>query len=242
MLSHIFLDSNGQFQWASVAAITSIITALVSVYVAVNSHLNNKKSQKLQRELNDEALKLQRELNRDNFKGNIVAKARIEWIQEVRKKSVDFISACNRLFTYINNENTFDLKIVEELKSDVKRNATLLILYFGPDNGKNKNNDLIVYLIDLLSSKLLNKDGYYDKQHIILLEDYVDVLRDFLRIYFKAEWKRANREISDEEVQTYLEKNEYYVRIMNICERNLACYEEWVENFYDQLEEENNKS
>ncbi|MDM0609999.1 hypothetical protein QTH09_03000 [Clostridium perfringens] len=242
MLSHIFLDSNGQFQWASVAAITSIITALVSVYVAVNSHLNNKKSQKLQRELNDEALKLQRELNRDNFEGNIVAKARIEWIQEVRKKSVDFISACHKLLAYMKNGNVADFKVLEELKSNVESNATLLILFFGPDKGKNKNNDFIVYLIWLISGKLLNKDGYYDRQQILKMEDFIDVLRDFLRIYFKAEWKRANKEILDEEVQKYLEEDKYYRRIMNIYKSGLTCYDEWVENFYDQLEEETNKS
>lgn len=39
--------------------------------------------------------------NKSNFKANIIAKSRIEWIPEIRKKRVDFMSACYNLFDYI---------------------------------------------------------------------------------------------------------------------------------------------
>ncbi|MCR6515822.1 hypothetical protein M4I33_13175 [Clostridium sp. LY3-2] len=223
LLTFLFLDSNGKFQWASIAA-------FISLGVAIAAYLNNKK-----------ILNQQRELNEENFKGNIVAKARIDWIQEVRKKSVDFISSCHKLLAYMKNTEISDDKVIDGLKADIENNATLLILYFGPDKGKNKNNDFIIYLISLLSEKIINKENYYDKEHILELDDSIDVLRDFLRIYFKAEWKRANREIPAERVQSYLESHKYYRKIMKIYAYGFACHEEGVECFYSQLERKANQ-
>ncbi|MDC4241966.1 hypothetical protein NE398_17670 [Clostridium tertium] len=218
-MSNPFFDNSGNFNWSSIAALTAIGVAIISV-------CHNRKVLEQQKKLNDE-----------NFEGNIVSKARIEWIQEVRKKSVDFIATCHDFFRYAkssNNEN--DKSKILELKSAIEKNATLLILYFGPDRGVDKNNDFIVYLITILSQKIINKDSYYDEEHILDLENQVDVLRDFLRIYFKAEWKRANREISDKEVQKYLETHKSYIRIMKLYESGLASHEESIDYFYSNLE------
>ena len=51
-----------------------------------------------------------------------MSKARIEWIQEVRKKSVDFISACYSLFEFIKSYSTIsDEETLSKLKSDIKK-------------------------------------------------------------------------------------------------------------------------
>lgn len=223
-MTNIFLNEHGVFQWGSIVAIAAIVTLIVSCF-------ENRKLLNHQKKLNDE-----------NFKGNIVSKARIEWIQEVRKKSVDFIAACYDYFRYakLHNDKYDDEKIIE-LKNIIEKNATLLILYFGPDSGENKNNDFIVYLITTLSEKITNKDNWYSTEHILNLEKEVDVLKDFLRIYFKAEWKRANRELSDEKVQEYLENNKYYSKIMEVYKVGLICHEEWVDCFYEQIENDFNK-
>lgn len=217
---NLFFNKDGDFQWSSITAIVGFLAIIISVFY------------------NYKMIKQNKELNNSTFEGNIVSKSRIEWIQEVRNKSVDFIVSCYDFFRYIKvYDNEKDKEKIIELKSIIEKNATLLILYFGPDKGKNKNNDFIVYLIMLLSEKIINKEGYYDKKQILSLENQVDVLRDFLRIYFKTEWKRAKREISDEEVQKYLEEDMYYKRIMKIHEEGFACHEEVVNCFYSQLED-----
>lgn len=220
-MERLFFDNLGNFQWSSIAAIIAFLVGLMSIY-------NNRKT-----------LKLQKDLSVENFKGNIVSKARIEWIQEVRIKSVDFISACHDFFRYIKTDNYEESKMLE-LKSEIEKKSILLILYFGPDSDDNRNNDFIVFFITLLSEKILNKEGYYDIKHICQLEDEVVVLKDFLRIYFKAEWKRANGEIDDTEIQNYLEKHSLYVRIKEIYKSGFSANEEWNDNFYYQLERRTN--
>lgn len=224
----IFFDNDGNFDWSSVAAMIAFFVGLMSIY-------NNKKTLKSQKEISDETLKLQKELNEQNFKGNVVSKARIEWIQEVRKKSVDFLTTCHNLLSYMKLKE-YDEDKISELKSIIERDSTLLILYFGPGKDDNKNNDFIVYLITLLSNKIINEDNYYEKEHIIALEDEVYVLKDFLRIYLKAEWKRANGEIEETKVQQYLEGHKSYQKIIEIYKSGFSAHEEWVENFYSQLE------
>lgn len=224
-------NKSGPFEWESIAAIAAILAVLISLVQIVTSYIQNSNLLKLQKKLNDE-----------NFEGNIVSTARIEWIQEVRKKSVDFIASCYDYFRYVklHNDKYDDEKIIE-LKSIIEKSSTLLILYFGPDSGENKNNDFIVYLITTLSEKITNKENWYSTEHILNLEKEVYVLKDFLRIYFKAEWKRANRGLSDEEVQEYLEKNKYYAKIMEIYKVGLICHEEDVDCFYEQIKNDFNK-
>ncbi|MBJ8128917.1 hypothetical protein [Bacillus cereus group sp. N3] len=214
-LLNIFYDNpngHGNFQWASIAAIVAFIAAIINLF---NVYRTNKLS----------------------FKGNIVAKSRIEWIQEVRKKSVDFMSACHNLFEFIrsHDENLRNKEEFLKLKHEVEKHGALLILYFGPDS--NKNNDLIVCIVSTILEQTRNRDGWYNENELPILADKVDVLRDFLRIYFKAEWKRANGEIKDSQVQGYLEKNDMYIKITRIFEGQLQDHGEWTECFYNELEE-----
>ncbi|WP_242291267.1 hypothetical protein [Bacillus cereus group sp. BfR-BA-01356] len=215
----IFFDqSTGNFQWASIAAIVAFIAALINIF---NGYKTNK----------------------SNFKANIVAKSRIEWIQEVRKKSVDFMSACYNLFDYIEAHGDGILYSEERekefigLKNEIEKNGTLLILYFGPNVDGNKNNDLIVYLISSLLRSIKDKDINNDLYSLTELDDKVLVLGDFLRIYFKAEWKRSNGEIKDSEIQWYLEQQGLYVKIMGIFEDEIENEKERVEAKYRLVEE-----
>ncbi|MCY8935668.1 hypothetical protein [Peribacillus frigoritolerans] len=209
VFTNIFFDVNGNFQWASIAAFVAFFGSIISAWISVH---NTKKS----------------------LKGNVVSTARIEWIQEVRKKSVDLISACYSLFEFIKSDSTTgDEAELSKVKNEIEKNGILLILYFGPDS--NKNNDFIVYLVTNLLSRITNKDGYYDDNKIPELIDQVNVLKDFLRIYFKAEWKRANGEIKDIEVESYLEKQDLYNAIMDIFSSGFEMHREWTENYYFQL-------
>ena len=59
---YILFDVNGNFQWSSIAAAVALIAAIMQMR-------NNKKS----------------------IDANLKAKSRVEWIQNVRKLSADFI-------------------------------------------------------------------------------------------------------------------------------------------------------
>ncbi|EDX70500.1 hypothetical protein BC059799_1152 [Bacillus cereus NVH0597-99] len=234
-----------KFQWVGITAIASFVAAGVSLLVGIIGPLitiyNNKKTIATQEKMNNDNLKLQKQMNENNFKGNVVSKARIEWIQEVRKKSVDFMSACYNLLDFIDvhhmNEN-LDTELQKEftnLKNEVQKNGVLLILYFGPDS--NKNNDLIAFLVTSVVETLTNKLILREDKNIILYSRHkVEILKEFLRIYFKAEWKRANGEIADSGVQGYLETEKLYVRIQKICKDMLDEHKEWLDVYYEFLE------
>ncbi|MBJ7985825.1 LYR motif-containing protein [Bacillus cereus] len=222
-LVNIFYDVNGNFQWVSMTALAALIVGIVGPSISI---YNNKKT-----------LEKQEHMNISNFKGNVVAKARIEWIQEVRQNSVEFISAFYNLFEFIKASD--DIKWLDaegkkefsRLKTEIEKNGAMLILYFGPDS--NKNNELIVYLVNSLINPLTNKYGDYMHSTIVLV-DKVEVLKKFLRIYLKAEWKRANGEIMDSEVQTYLEQHKIYVDIISAFGDQMRQEEEWERHFYGE--------
>ncbi|HDX9508903.1 TPA: hypothetical protein ROY06_002147 [Bacillus cereus] len=222
------------FQGTNLTATVALIGSGVSAWISFSNH---KKTIATQKQVSQANLELQEKMNKSNFKGNIVSKARIEWIQEVRKKSVDFMSACYNVFEFLSSSDVAPTKSEEflKLKSEVEKHGTLLILYFGPDS--NKNNELIVSIVANILERTRNKNGWYDVMELPALADQVDVLRDFLRIYFKIEWKRANGEIKDSQVQEYLEKDDIYIRIMRIFSDSLENYGEWTESFYNGLEE-----
>ncbi|MDG1570104.1 hypothetical protein [Bacillus cereus] len=226
------------FQGTNLTATVALIGSGISAWISVS---NNKKTIATQEQVSKANLELQEKMNENNFKGNVVSKARIEWIQEVRKQSVDFMSACYNLFDFITltiDNIIGDIKTEKEyirLKNEIEKNGTLLILYFGPDS--NKNNELIVSVVANILERTRNKDESYEIRDVPKLADQVDVLRDFLRIYFKIEWKRANGEIKDSQVQEYLEKDDIYIRIMKIFSDSLENHGEWMECFYNELEE-----
>ncbi|EGQ78436.1 hypothetical protein [Neisseria macacae] len=62
----IFWDVNGNFQWSSIAAFVALLSTIIMVIMQI---FNNKKS----------------------IDANLKAKSRVEWIQNVRKLSADFI-------------------------------------------------------------------------------------------------------------------------------------------------------
>ncbi|HDX9690729.1 TPA: hypothetical protein ROY16_000322 [Bacillus thuringiensis] len=239
-LVNIFFDNNHNFQWASITALVALIASFVSAWFSVH---NNKKTIATQKQMSKDNLDLQEKLNKSNFKGNVVSKARIEWIQEVRKKSVDFISSCYNIFEFVKFHgdiawlNAENEKAFNTLKNEIEKNGTLLVLYFGPNVEGNKNNDLIVYLISSLLEAITNKDGYYDPNSLPELTDKVEILGDFLRIYFKAEWKRANGEIQDSEVQEYLEKHDLYIKAMDVFSSKLEEFKELADYKYDLAKE-----
>lgn len=251
-LVNIFYDNSNNFQWASIAALIALIGSIISAGI---SWYNNGKTIATQKQMSKENLDLQEKLNKSNFKGNVVSKSRIEWIQEVRKLSVAFISSFYNLANYVNeleldgffNEANHDKRIgkikknheLMKLINTLKEKGTLLILYFGPDTSKDSNNEFINYMVSLIVDRADQMGISYEAKSFLRQEDNIRSLKDFLRIYLKAEWKRANGELKDSDIQSYLENDDVYNYIIKVYESGFASHLECVEYFYvDKLHEE----
>ncbi|PEZ31990.1 hypothetical protein [Bacillus thuringiensis] len=251
-LVNIFFDNHNNFQWASIAAFIAFIGSCASVWIA---WLNNKNTIGKQEQMSQANLDLQEKMNKSNFKGNVVSKARIEWIQEVRKLSVAFISSFYNLANYVKElelDGFFNeadhKKRIEKIKKNhelmklintLKEKGTLLILYFGPDTSKNINNEFINYIVSLIMDRADQMGVSEEANSFLRQEDNIRSLKDFLRIYLKAEWKRANGELKDSDIQGYLDNNDVYNYIIKIYEYGFATHLECVEYFYiDKLNKE----
>lgn len=201
-----------------VQILAGLISFIGVIIVAEMNHRNNIKS-----------LKQQKELHEKSFQDNVVSKARIEWIQEVRKVGVKFISSTMKTLDYIelidsqgyflekaykghNYEGMLgsierDEKLTG-LIQNVSENGNHLILYFGPN--QSYNNSFLVFLVEKLIKHIGRFEHTLDQHEF---KDYIKditTLRDFLRIYLKAEWKRANGSIGEKDIQKYLEKHTLY--------------------------------
>lgn len=215
---NIFLDHKDNFQWLSITAIVALFGLGISIYNVYKT-------------------------NNSNFKGNIVAKSRIEWIQEVRKNSAEFIALCYDLSKLLDSQEfkEGDLETKKEiarLMYEVEKSGTLLTLYFGPDSSE--NNDVIIVIIKELVNLFTHELNWKSKSDIFLDLNNLMALKDFLRIYFKAEWKRANGELKDSEVQKYLTQNDAYRKIRRIFLNKAKKLKEEELRYYELLAEENN--
>lgn len=65
-----------------------------------------------------------KKLTKDNINANITAKARIEWIQSVRKATAELITAYHKLLSVKS----------DECKREVQEKTALFVLFFGPDD------------------------------------------------------------------------------------------------------------
>lgn len=69
---------------------------------------------------------------------NIMASARIEWVQSVRNEAKEFIIMCYKTIELFNKT-----KEIPETSEQMKRTMYNLILYFGPDSVTSKEDDII---------------------------------------------------------------------------------------------------
>ena len=130
------------------------------------------------------------------IKADLVSKARIEWIQNVRKSASEFISACF-IFYKVHQwspekTGTVDAASKEEL-SEINKHANLLILYFGPESEETKvktdiihNESIVDKVIEIKNS--INENGWQEN-----LTENLDDLTELLRKYLKDEWDTAKK-------------------------------------------------
>ena len=130
------------------------------------------------------------------IKADLVSKARIDWIQNVRKSASEFISACF-IFYKVHQwspekTGTVDAASKEEL-SEINKHANLLILYFGPESDKTKNDDKVVHNETIITKVTEIKDSINKNNWREDLTKNLDELTGLLRQYLKDEWNTAKK-------------------------------------------------
>lgn len=141
----------------STGDIIAIIVASISLAgVIFTTILTNRTTKKI----NTSNSKLQEKWNQKNIDASLVASARIEWIQNVRKTTSELIQC------YYNILNTSEHSKIDEALINSQEKTELLILYFGPENNARKETSNYKHILsnteknegknDILVSFLIN--------------------------------------------------------------------------------------
>lgn len=173
-----------------VAAIIAAIMSLISIIVTANG---NKKSRQNNEKLTEQIQKAENARTESLIDANIIWNARVEWIQNVRKVTAEYISACYRYMRYCDSEywekslnDTQNNKVVEEMLTLIEEKKLLLSLYFGPD-GKN-----IAEINDVSIFDPLTNDG---KNRLII--QLINEINELIRKYsfLICELRKAQKEL-----------------------------------------------
>ncbi len=147
----------------------AILVSIISLIgVLFSTCLTNKTTKKINKSNNE----MQEKWNQKNIDANLIASARIEWIQRVRNLSAELLSL---YFSMINSKEANEIQTA--FNHSIEK-TELLILYFGYEDNKVKNedfnillnnennsgkNDLIVSFVILLSQKFNKHNTFIQK-------------------------------------------------------------------------------
>lgn len=123
MWEKIFFDSDGIFMWSSIAAIIALVGSVSSAFFSWLGYTSSKRT-----------AESQRRMEQKKIDANLKAKARIEWINEVRHKSSDLISLLLSLQKKEIDYHEQWLKIEEA--------SELLKLYFSYNDTEDVSNEV----------------------------------------------------------------------------------------------------
>ncbi len=151
-----------------IAIIVAVISIIGSIIVVIISNDSTKKINnaniKIQKKINDdntklqeqwhtENLQIQEKLNQANIDANLIANARIEWIQKVRNLTAELISI---YFSILNSKDTDKIQVA--FNQSIEK-TELLVLYFGHEDDEVKSEDLNI---------LFNKENNIGKNELIV--------------------------------------------------------------------------
>lgn len=162
--------------------VIAIIVAVISLIgVVISTLMTNRTTKKI----NKENSRLQEKWNQKNIDANLIAQARIEWIQNVRKTTSELLV---HYFSMINLRN---LENIDQELLDSQEKNELLILYFGNDsikrnyprerllfeeNNEGKNN-LIVELLEELAREFSDFSRDVKNKRYEQLEKAIEIAR-----------------------------------------------------------------
>lgn len=144
--------------------IVAIVVAIIAfIGVLISTYTTNKTTKRI----NESNNKLQEKWNQKNIDANLIASARIEWIQKVRNLSAELLSL---YFSILNYEDADKIQVTF---SNTIEKTELLILYFGHEDNVNadescllnketnagKNEQIVQFVISL--SQKFNKHNAF---------------------------------------------------------------------------------
>lgn len=165
--------------------LSPILTAIVG-YITIRSNIksnrrNNLVSQKLKEE----------ELN-----ANVISNARIEWLEQVRKHTADYIENTNLLCYELTME--YDNKRFATFLSNYRKSHFMMKLYFTEiDHRKKINMDhaKIVSLLNEIEKEMIKQMDNVNKNKnsidINKIESIINKFCENISIYFKKVWEEA---------------------------------------------------
>ena len=199
----------------SMGNIIAIIVAVISLTgVIISTVWTNRTTKKI----NKDNAELQEKWNQKNIDANLIAQARIEWIQNVRKTTSELLVHYFAMLNLANIKN-----INQELINSQEKNE-LLILYFGNDTTlKNAVDEARKEMYKNATMQKIGEEWIEDiddfipveepeyqeddvqnlvrtesalkkeRKKIEALQDDLILLRDAIRTYLKIEWEIAKQ-------------------------------------------------
>ncbi|WP_028830134.1 hypothetical protein [Proteocatella sphenisci] len=154
-------------QYASIFSTGDIIAVFVSIISLLGVIISTTVTNLTTKKISESNEKSQEKLNQKNIEANLIAKARIEWIQKVRNTTAELLALYFKVINTVDKEHLLEYVIKAQEKTE------LLILYFGHEeqngmdqpvdlhfhkNNINKNNSIVEFL-SILSNKIYR---YYE--------------------------------------------------------------------------------
>ena len=191
----------------SMGNIIAIIVAVISLTgVIISTVWTNRTTKKI----NKDNAELQEKWNQKNIDANLIAQARIEWIQNVRKTTSELLVHYFAMLNLANIKN-----INQELINSQEKNE-LLILYFGNDTTN-------IIEEDLNRESLLNEESNKGKNHL-LVELLLDLAKRFSQYSIDVKNDRTSKlKNAVDEARKEMYKNATMQKIG----------EEWIEDIDD---------
>lgn len=128
--------------------------------------------------------------NQAKIDADLIAKARIAWIENVRVATSRFIASCYSLMRVV--ERTYDDKMNKQHLS-AKENGLLLMLYFGPDQSTEKEDNIVVtnkgkndQIVSLINEALVLVENLYSKDLYNALKQETADKKEQLELQYEA--------------------------------------------------------
>lgn len=209
---------------AIIAAGTSVI---VSFFNLIHNYIQAKKNKNFQEKITDIIQNKEDQRTKMQINANIVWSARVEWIQNVRNVTSEFITAVN---DFIVSEDDTARKQNLEL---IRAKSNLLILYFGPDKHPDANIDLFnptsnvsknENIVKFIKNICENAPAYFSRQTFI--EDYrnnishCESCKASSDMYESCNIIDASMSNDEKEKRCTAQINNYSAKIKNWCQEN----------------------
>jgi len=183
---------------AFIGAGTSIVINILTIHSNnKRTYLQNEHDDILRKKLFDheESVRQQQESfenrwNQAKIDADLIAKARIAWIENVRVATSHFIASCYSLMRVV--ERTYDDEMNKQHLS-AKENGLLLMLYFGPDQSVEKEYNNVVtnkgkndQIVNLINEALVLVENLYSKDLYNALKQETEDKREQLDLQYEA--------------------------------------------------------